>query len=52
MESKTELNNKASGTVGDCEALRKTAEVSGTFLLHTLFPQLFGPGFLNSWERI
>lgn len=56
MESKTELNNKVSGTAGGWEALR-TTRVSGTSLnsIH-LFPELLSLmtqfGILNSWERI
>lgn len=55
MESKTELNNKVSGTAGGWEALR--TRVSGTSLnsIH-LFPELLSLmtqfGILNSWERI
>lgn len=56
MESKTELSNNNSGTIGSWEALRTAAGIGGTS------PVISSPnhsvlsvtmlGILNSWERI
>ena len=56
MDSRTELNNKISGTVGGWEALRIVTGVSGPSLNSSYLPELLSLvtpfGKLNFQERI